>query len=240
MSKDDHGVLPAAEEAVVESLLRAERIFERYRERAGSEAEFEPPSMTDRLLVAQIANQAMMAHAIGAGPDGPGPDVLFSKLDELRTRLFEELKAYVEQLMAGRTQFLTAEAVAVPVSPMPPVPPPTPEELAGLNKELEAQGAPDYATLVQIAPHDAQSELLRFRVRRDMEAAMREVRVVPANVHADFEDVLFRNQVDMPAAKRTLELLLGTPQGHAMLKLMVYDAVQVQRKNTETRKKQGG
>lgn len=113
MSKDDEGCLSAADEAVVDVLMRTDRILERYRQKkkdAGEEVDFEQPSFTDRLLSAQIINQTTMANAMGVGgAEGMTPDTVFKKLDELRLRLFEEVKAHVEEIMTRPVRQVTQD-----------------------------------------------------------------------------------------------------------------------------------
>jgi hypothetical protein len=244
MSKDDEGALDPIDEQVVEILLRTDSIVERYAQRKkamGDEQDFDRPGLAERLILAQIVNQTAMAGVLGSGK-GPSQETIFKHLDALRTRLFEEVNAHVEEIMMSRVPPFAAVA-------LPPVEPPTPEELKEMNETLEMMGVPDYETMLTLSPGEARDTLLRFRVRRNtrlgtavssgdpladiQELASRgvtmPVKLDPAKVHEKFEDVLFKASVSMGDAKRTLELLLTTPEGHDMLKLMLYDAVGIMR-----------
>lgn len=248
MSKDD--VADPFDERVVASLLRVDTILDLYRMKKrerDEECHVEEPSMAERVMMAQVINQIQMAEVMTGGGAG-GLDHIMKRIDDLRGGLFEEIKAHVESIMTGK----------LPASPFaemrPPAdfatqPPPTPEEIATLNRMFEADGAPDFQTLLDMAPQQAMQALYRLRVSRKtpatavaaddmaaLEAAFNPpptkmiVQVVPADVHAAFEDLLFKASVPMPEAKRVLELLVSTKEGKDMLALMVHDAVKIQRK----------
>lgn len=256
MSKDDEGSLPPIDEAVVDILLRTDKIVERYKERKralGEEVDVDQPSMPDRLLLAQIVNQTAMAGAMGVGGgSGLTPDAIFGKLEDLRERLFEECKAHIESIMG-------APATAMPPGfdglALPPVEPPNDEEKSLINAELRALKARDWDALVITDTALAHDLLVKFRVRRamkekkdspfaELEAAATAgvtmpVKLNPAQVHADFEDALFAAGVDMGSAKKTLELLVASGPGNEMLKLMLYDAVGIMRRKRESQPKGG-
>lgn len=251
-SRDDEQHLDPDVEKVVDELLAADKVIERYRERCtamGREPEFDPPSLVDRLMLVHTT----MLGRLGGGGGGLTPDAMMGHLDRLRTGLMDEVKAYVETMLPPRRTSPSAFAgLGIPAAP------PTPEELKAINAELEAEGSPDWNTLSHMSPSTADRLLTEFRAGRAPQSAVvslaeitegslggpilpgeeevaRALGAIPvkfdkAGVHAMFEDVLFGASVDMPAAKRTLELLLTTPEGNDMLQLMVYDAVIIKRK----------
>jgi hypothetical protein len=251
MSKDDEGALDPVDEQVVEILLRTDRLMERYAQRKranGDENDFDRPGMTERLLIAQIINQTAMAGAMGVGTGEKfTQEGIFKQLDTLRTRLFEEVKAYVEEIMTSPIKTAPpASFQAIPVMP-------SRGELEAINAELKEREAPDWETIRNMDGAEAFEILRQFRAKQpplskevkaeiiqelNGQIAMAQawgalegehVRIVPAKVHAEFEDVLFKASIPMHDAKRTLELLLTTPEGNDMLKLMVYDAVKIKR-----------
>jgi hypothetical protein len=160
-------------ERVVDALIKADEIIERYRERRRNDSvdtEFnDEPGFTERLLLVQTANAMAVSEHLGGA--GPGADAIFQNIETLRVRMMEEVRALVQ----GEIRKTMGSMQAVPVG-LPPV------------------------------------------------------KLVAAEVHAKFEDVLLKDKVLMSPAKRTLELLLTTPEGNEMLKLMLYDAVMIQRK----------
>lgn len=229
MSKDDERTLDDAEERVVEAMLKADRIVERYRERRrghGDDAEFDAPSITDRLILAQLLASGQALELMGGAAAGAGltPEAVFKQIDSLRLRLFEELKAHVEHIMT---------------SPPPGPRGPLPEGEPFVPADPRTEGSSVFASLADIpplSPEEARSKLADLQARAARgEAAVRStgpVRLVPKDVHEGFENVLFKGSVDMGHAKRTLELLLSTPEGNRMLTLMVHDAVIMRRRPT--------
>jgi hypothetical protein len=57
------------------------------------------------------------------------------------------------------------------------------------------------------------------------------VTVEPAKAHDAFTQELERQKIDVPAARRVCAALVSTPAGHDMLRVMLYDAVMLKRKN---------
>lgn len=110
MSKDDEGMLTPGDEAVVDLLLRTDKIIERYMERkraTGDAVDFGPPGLSERMIVAQVVNQTSMVAAMGSGAGALSPDTIMGKLDALRTSLLEEAKAYMEEAL-GRQRMTAA------------------------------------------------------------------------------------------------------------------------------------
>jgi len=274
-SKDDEGLDPEVER-IVDDLLGADKVIERYRERCvalGRDPEFDPPSLVDRMM---LMNTTILGKLGGAaGPGGLSPEAIMSHLDKLRKGLFEEVKAHVESIVSSRSAYTVPVPRPARVVGTPPSA--TPEEEAALDEELAAMGKPSYKELLVMSPLQAYSELVDYRARKGAKSnfvaasemadvqyafesdvatpaeaaaldravakdrlAKATVRLTPAKVHADFEDTLFRASIDIREAKRTLELLLTTPEGNEMLQLMVYDAVIIKRKKAEKGKNPKG
>lgn len=125
MSKDNDGLLHPHDEAVVELLLRTDRIVERYMERKGAmgeEMEFDKPGLTERLILAEVINQTSMVNAMGGGAGALSPDAIMGKLDALRRNLLEEAKAYVEEVLSRPRMAAVSHP---PVAAFLPVDPPT-------------------------------------------------------------------------------------------------------------------
>lgn len=182
MSKDDENLDPEVER-VVDELLAADNVIERYRERCtalGRQPEFDPPSLVDRLM---LVHTTMLGRLGGPG-GGLNPDQIMSHLEKLRKGLFEEVKAHIDQIMTGH--------VVHDRGPM------------GVLTQVEEENAPKHGAMPVV--------------------------LTPADVHATFELTLLQTEIDMPSARKTLELLLTTPAGNDLLQLMVYDAVIIKRK----------
>jgi hypothetical protein len=224
--KRHHDDLDPEVERVVDELLAADRIIERYRERCeteGQEASFDPPGLMDRLM---LVHTGLLAKSAGEMRPGPSPQDMMDKLTALRNGLSEELKAYVETLVGPRQGIQTW----------------TPDECKRVDQAFQAAGLPALGDILLMRPADvaraveAKTTVARVGGKPDYE----QVRVEnPAKVHSDFADVLFRRNVDERHAKRTLELLLTTPEGNELLKVMVYDAVVIQRKQAAAAKPPG-
>src|SRR5208282_4227912 len=92
-SRDDEEALDPDVEKVVDELLAADKVIERYRERCtamGKEPSFDPPSLVDRLMLVHTTMLGRLGGAAGLG--GLTPEVMMGHLDRLRTGLMEELK----------------------------------------------------------------------------------------------------------------------------------------------------
>lgn len=218
--KRHHDDLDPEVERVVDELMAADKIIDRYRERceaAGEAASFDPPGLMDRLM---LVHTGLLAKSTGEMRIGPSPQDMVEKLTALRNGLSEELKAYVETLIGPRQGINTW----------------TPDECKKVDQAFQAAGLPALGDILLMRPAD----VIRAAEAKASGGSAERVRIEnPQKVHSDFADVLFRKNVDERHAKRTLELLLTTPEGNELLKMMLYDAVMIQRKQAAANKPPG-
>jgi hypothetical protein len=210
MAKQHHDDLDPEVERVVDDLLKADKIIERFRERCKAleiDCEFDPPGLMDRLM---LVHTTLLGKTTGAVTQGVPSDEIFKRLEALRAGLSEELKAYVDQLASGHRGYSVW----------------TEAEEAKVNETFVDVGLPPMKDILKMKP----DEVCKMIRERTTPPSMQVKLEAKEKIHADFQDVLFRKNVDERYAKRTLDLLLNTNEGNEMLKLMVYDSVMIQRK----------
>lgn len=212
-------------ERVVDILLEADKILERYWERTNEDFKgpsYEPPGLTERLLVAQLLGQSSITELMSSAKSSLSTDIIAGKLDDLRNHMREDLKDYIDTVISSRTHR----------APVPPTftPPPSQEEVATINGLLKASGAPDFDTVFALDPQRARRMVADIRQGVDIHAQLLPVaEVTTEQVHHNFEDTLKKHKVDMHEAQMVLTLLLSTQSGIDMLKLMVMDAARINR-----------
>ena len=157
-----------------------------------------------------LVHTTLLGKATGPMNQGVPADEIFKKLETLRSGLSDELKAYVDQLAAGHRGYNVW----------------TETEEAKVDATFVDVGLPPLKDILKMKP-DEVSKMIRERTAPPSMQVKLEAK---EKIHADFQDVLFKKNVDERYARRTLELLLNTTEGNEMLKLMVYDSVMIQRK----------